>query len=148
MRFRETVGISALIRKCDLAVHQVIDEALKELKLTLPTYLVLSVLEEKCENPNLHFTNAELARRAHLTPQTMIRMLQSLEKDGLIKRSSHQDNLIKKTVILTKKAETLICKAHVKVNEVELKMIDSFKKGELKAFSQSLEKTLLSIESK
>ena len=70
------------------------DRALVELNLTTPQYSVLSELHEF---PGL--SNADLARKSFVTPQTMNLIVQNLEARELIGRSTvheprkdHDDN--------------------------------------------------------
>lgn len=145
MRFKDTVGISYHLRKCELILRQKMDKALSSLNLTVPKYSVLAILEEQ-----ERMTNAELARAAFVTPQTMNRLLHSMEEEGLVRSQSDKKNELKIFYILTKKAHKVVCDAHSEVNKLEKKMIEHFKNDDqhsYKKFEAQLQKMLESLNS-
>ena len=75
-----------LARRLHLGLSAVVDRRLQEegLDLTRPQALALMAL---VEHPGL--SNAELARRNGVAPQTMHQILARLERDGLAVRSPH-----------------------------------------------------------
>lgn len=75
-----------LARRLHLGLSAVVDRRLHEdgLDLTRPQALALMTL---VEHPGL--SNAELARRNAVSPQTMHQILSRLERDGLATRSPH-----------------------------------------------------------
>lgn len=133
MRFQETLGISSTFKLIERELTQRIDSLLKKFKWTSAQYTALSTLE--AEGP---LTNAELARRCHVTAQTMIRITKTLQKARLIKIDSGRQGSQKGALSLTAKAETLICEAHVAVNQLELAMIESLSKGQFSQTEDSL----------
>lgn len=145
MRFKDTIGISYHLRKCELILRQKMDKVLSTLNLTVPKYSVLAILEEQEK-----MTNAELARAAFVTPQTMNRLLHSMEEDGLVKSQSDKKNELKILYTLTKKAHKVVCEAHSEVNQIESKMIEHFKNQDLdsyKKFESQLLKMLDNLDS-
>ena len=77
-----------LARRVHLGLSAVVDRRLQEegLDMTRPQSLALMAL---VEHPGL--SNAELARRNGVSPQTMHQILARLERDGLVTRSPHPD---------------------------------------------------------
>ena len=75
-----------LARRLHLGLSAVVDRRLQEegLDLTRPQALALMAL---VQHPGL--SNAELARRNGVSPQTMHQILARLERDGLVSRSPH-----------------------------------------------------------
>lgn len=63
------------------------DEALRVHGLTTPQYAAMSVLAER---PGI--SNAQLARRSFLTPQTMNQILGKLGGRGLVERRKHPEH--------------------------------------------------------
>lgn len=133
MRFEETTGLSDALKKADLAMKYAIDAALVPLKLTSAQYQVLSCLEV-----SRTLSNADLARKCQVTPQTMIRILQNLERDGFIRKSAAGDNRQRIDMELTPRGLKTICDAHVAVNDVELKALRGFRKKERDALQEAL----------
>lgn len=140
MRFEETLGISHELKILSHELLLAIEKRLLGLKISLPQYTALSCLEEK-ESA----TNAELARKSSVTPQTMIRIMRNLEKSNLVSKKAQNEHGLKQDFRLTNKGRNLICKAHIEVNAVEELMIKNFSKDEyvnLKLFLDKCLKTL------
>ncbi len=72
------------LKRAQHALRLGMDGALRELGLTTPQYAALALLEA---DPGL--SNAELARRAFVTPQTMNAIVVNLEAAGLLERRPH-----------------------------------------------------------
>ena len=75
-----------LIKHVQNALKLAMDEALEPTGLTVAQVAVLSALRSE---PQL--SNADLARLSFVTPQSMVPLLQSLEKRRLIIRRPHPD---------------------------------------------------------
>jgi DNA-binding MarR family transcriptional regulator len=73
-----------LLKRAQAALHAALAGALGEHGATLPQYAVLSALAEE---PGL--SNADLARRAFVTPQTMNQVLRELEHRHWVTRHPH-----------------------------------------------------------
>jgi|GEM_PF-2477602 len=125
MRFSETLGLSHTLKLIEHELTYKMDGLLKTYGFTSAQYTVLSCLESA--GP---LTNAELARKCHVTAQTMIRLTKALQEAKLIKMTDN-DGGKKGGLILTKRAEDQICKAHVAVNELELSIVRDFSKKEI-----------------
>ena len=142
MRFKDTIGLSYYLRKTELVLTQKIDQALASLSLTLPKYSVLAILEESTDA----LTNADLARASSVTPQTMNRILTTMEEDGLVKRQLNKDSEIKIFYTLTAKAKKVVCTAHTEVNQIEVDMIDGISKKDFSHFIELLQKMNLNLK--
>lgn len=94
------------------------DEALKELGVTTPQYAALSVLAEE---PGL--SNAALARRSFVTPQTMNQILVRLEAAGLVKRRPHPEHGRVLQAHLTEEGEKLRRECERRVDAIEERMV-------------------------
>ena len=73
-----------LLKRAQAAQHAAMAAALHEHGATLAQYAVLTALDEE---PGL--SNAELARRAFVTPQTMNQVLRELEQRHWVIRHAH-----------------------------------------------------------
>lgn len=76
-----------LIGLIDRGVKQSLHRELKPHRLSLSEYSTLAVLHW---SPGL--SNAELARRSMVTPQSMIEVVARLEQRGLLERQRHPDH--------------------------------------------------------
>ena len=106
--------IGYLIKRIQHETQKSMDVALRKLKLTTSQYSALNQLEE---NPGL--SNADLARKSFLTPQTMNQIILILEKKDLIKKNNHPSNAKIQEIYLSLKGENILKKAHLVVSDVE-----------------------------
>ena len=112
------------------------DAALRELHLTTPQYALLSELDEF---PGL--TNADLARRGFVTPQTMNLIVRSLAERGLVVRVNNEYHGRKQDASLTSTGQAILKKAHRVVSEIETELFGCLTREE----SQRLNEVLLKI---
>ena len=80
-----TIGFA--LKQAQQALRTRLDSGLREIGLTTPQYAVLAFLEVEAGA-----SNAALARRAFVTPQTMQAILAALERAGLIARTPHPEH--------------------------------------------------------
>jgi DNA-binding MarR family transcriptional regulator len=140
MRFKDTLGLSHKLKIVEHELCQKIELELAKLSLTLPQYTVLSHLEEK-----ITATNAELAKKSSVTPQTMNRIMQNLERDGFVVKLKNSEHGLKQDFKMKPKAEKILCDAHALVNDIEIKMVKGFTKKSIKEFEGILEKCLQNL---
>lgn len=122
------------LKQTQHALRLQMDEALKNLNLTTPQYAVLAQLELK---PNI--SNAELARSAFITAQTMHGIVSNLEKRKWVKRKNDPDHGRILCTELTKEGKRLVQQAHHFISQIEHQMTSTLSKSD-KAL---LEKMLL-----
>lgn len=103
-----------LIGRVDRGLRAVMEEALRELDLSLPEYTAMSVLERR---PGL--SNAQLARRSLIAPQSMIHVIAGLEERGLVARKTDPSHGRILRTELTGRGKKLLAKAHGRVEVVE-----------------------------
>jgi DNA-binding MarR family transcriptional regulator len=103
------------------------DGTLKELDVTTPQYAALSVLAEE---PGL--SNAALARRSFVTPQTMNQILVRLEAAGLVERRAHPEHGRVLQAYLTEEGERLRRECAGRVDAVEERMVSGLSEDERK----------------
>ncbi len=77
-------GPGYLLKRAQTALHAALAAALREHGATVAQYAVLAAVDEE---PGL--SNADLARRAFVTPQTMNQILRELEHKGWVTRHPH-----------------------------------------------------------
>jgi DNA-binding MarR family transcriptional regulator len=80
-----TIGFA--LKQAQQALRTRLDSGLREIGLTTPQYAVLAFLEVEAGA-----SNAALARRAFVTPQTMQAILAALDRAGLIARTPHPEH--------------------------------------------------------
>ena len=80
-----TIGFA--LKQAQQALRTCLDTQLREIGLTTPQYAVLAFLEVE---PGA--SNAALARRGFVTPQTMQAIVVALERSGFIVRTPHTEH--------------------------------------------------------
>jgi DNA-binding MarR family transcriptional regulator len=78
---RPAPGVSYVVARLDRALRREIEQRTKEYGLSLPQYTALSVLRQQTG-----LSNAQLARRCYVRPQSMNQVIVQLERSGLIER--------------------------------------------------------------
>lgn len=108
----ETLGYA--LKRAQQAMRLHMDRQLKEIGLNAPQYNVLASLEDE---PGA--SNARLARRAFVTPQTMQAMLVKLEQSGLIERRPDSEHGRIRQTELTEEGRLLLAQAHLAARKSE-----------------------------
>jgi DNA-binding MarR family transcriptional regulator len=108
----ETLGYA--LKRAQQAMRLHMDRQLNVIGLNAPQYNVLASLEAE---PGA--SNARLARRAFVTPQTMQAMLVKLEKSGLIQRSADAEHGRIQRTELTEEGRASLAKAHLAAQNSE-----------------------------
>jgi DNA-binding MarR family transcriptional regulator len=124
-----------LVKNAQHEIRLRMDEALREIGLTTPQYSVLSFLEEY---PGL--SNADLARKSFVTPQTMNRIILILKNSGLVERSGHEHHGRVLKTALTELGTEKLRTAHRIVTGVENAVFARMDEGEKQALAGILEK--------
>ncbi len=107
-----------LLKRAQSALGTALTEALSEHGTTLPQYAVLVALDEE---PGL--SNADLARRAFVTPQSMNQVLRDLEARQLVLRKPDSDHGRVLPAHLTTAGHRVLRKCQRAVDAVEDRML-------------------------
>jgi DNA-binding MarR family transcriptional regulator len=110
--------IGYMLKRVQAALRGRMDEVLGPRGLTAPQYAVLAALQREAG-----ISNAELARRAFVTPQTMVRIVENLEAMGLVSRRAHPSHGRIRPASLTSKGATLVASCHAGVAGLEQRML-------------------------
>jgi DNA-binding MarR family transcriptional regulator len=122
-RLADRVGYE--LKKAQHALRLGIDEELRELGVTTPQYAAMSVLAEE---PGL--SNAQLARRSFVTPQTMNQILARLGASGMVERRAHAEHGRVFQSYLTEEGQRLLRVCHRRVFAVEEQMVSALSDAE------------------
>lgn len=122
-----------LLKRAQAALHAEMAGALREHGATLAQYAVLTALEEE---PGL--SNAGLARRAFVTPQTMNQVLLELEQKGWVTRHPHPGHarILQAELSETGRAAQRAC--HRAAGLVEEQMLAPLTPGDRQQFAAML----------
>jgi DNA-binding MarR family transcriptional regulator len=110
--------VGYLIKRAQTVLHDAMADALGSHDLTVTQFAVLTALDEE---PGL--SNAELARRAFVTPQSMHAVLQELERLQFVVRRPHPQHQRVLQAELTVTGRRTLKSAANAVNAVEEQML-------------------------
>lgn len=115
-----------LVKRVQQALRAAIDPALADLGLTMTQYAVLYNLQR---HPGA--SNAELARLAFVTPQSMVRVVIELEQAGLLSRASSPRHAKILQAHLTDKGERALGAAQDRVDRIHALMLKDLESAEI-----------------
>lgn len=121
----ESGYLGYLLRQAANAQRRRMDQALAVIELTHPQFVVLTMIRAY---PGC--SNADLARLALLTPQTVHGIVAILERRALIVRRADPTHGRIQTIELTADGVALLKRAHTKVAAVEAELRSAMEKGE------------------
>jgi DNA-binding MarR family transcriptional regulator len=110
--------ISYVIARLDRALRRRIADRVRLHGLTVPQYTALSVLGRRGG-----LSNAQLARRAYITPQSMSEVLEALVAKGLVERGPHPNHRRVLPAMLTTEGERALAACDAAVSELEEEML-------------------------
>jgi DNA-binding MarR family transcriptional regulator len=110
--------ISYVVARLERAIRHAISKRVKPYGLTTLQYTTLSVLGHRGE-----LSNAQLARRAYMTPQSMSEVIDALEKKGLIERNPHPNHRRVFPAALTPEGRRVLKACNDAVDELEQEML-------------------------
>ena len=122
-RLGSSVGYELKRVQHDLRLYM--DAELREMDVTTPQYAALSVLAEQ---PGI--SNAALARRSFVTPQTMNQIMLRLEAAGLVERRAHPEHGRVLQAYLTEEGNNLRKECAIRVDALEGRMISGLSEDE------------------
>ena len=118
-----------------------LDAALAELGVTSAQNAVLLAI---AGNPRI--SNAELARAAFVTPQSMQGILVNLERDGLIKRTPHPEHGRVIMSELTKAGQKVVSAGADAAEEVEQRMLSDLSASETAQLNSLLQRCAAALD--
>jgi DNA-binding MarR family transcriptional regulator len=125
--------VSYVIARLDRAIRREINDVVSPHGLTATQYTALSVLRM-----GKGLSNAQLARRSYVTPQSMIEMLGTLESKGLIARSPAPDHGRILRTELTAKGKRLLARCDEEIDRMEAEMTRELTPAQLADFETTL----------
>jgi DNA-binding MarR family transcriptional regulator len=123
-----------LVKRAQSVIHLALEEIVSGQGLGIPHYVVLTLL---AETPGL--PNAELARKAFVTPQSMNEVLKQLEASGLVEREPSQSNARILNARLTRAGKKKWQSVDDGVQELEERLLRGLTTDEVRSLNRSLE---------
>lgn len=118
--------VSYVVARLERALRHAINERVSEYGLTTLQYTTLSVLGRRRGG----LSNAQLARRAYMTPQSMSEVIEALERQGLIVRNPHPNHRRVLPATLTPKGRRVLAASEQAVEEMEEEMMSDLSADE------------------
>ena len=122
-----------LIKRAQAALNAQMTRALHRHGVTLAQFAALTALAEE---PGL--SNAELARRAFITPQSMNENLRELEQRAWVTRSHHPTHGRIRQTELTEQGLAILQACDAAVTAIEQRMLDELDPGQRRQLAASL----------
>jgi DNA-binding MarR family transcriptional regulator len=126
--------ISYVVARLERAIRGEISAGVSPHGLTTLQYTTLSVLHRH----GAPLSNAQLARRAYMTPQAMSEVIEALEGKRLIARNRHPTHVRLLPATLTAKGRRVLADCEREVDEMEDRMFAGLSARERTAFHKAL----------
>jgi DNA-binding MarR family transcriptional regulator len=123
-----------LVKRAQSVINLFLEAIVSKHGLGIPHYVVLALL---AETPGL--PNAELARKAFVTPQSMNEVLRQLEASGLVERQPSPSNARILNAQLTQAGERRWQSINDDVLELERRLLQGLSRDEVRTLNRSLE---------
>ena len=107
-----------MVGRLDRALRREIGALVAPHGLTVPQYTALSILRDRAG-----LSNAQLARRSYVTPQSMNEVIAKLERDGLVARSPAANHGRVLEMTLTPAGHDVLQRCEDAVTEMEGRML-------------------------
>jgi DNA-binding MarR family transcriptional regulator len=124
--------VSYVIARLDRAIRRGLEERLSPHGLSVPQYTVMSVLRNRSG-----LSNAQLARRSFVTPQSMNEVLASLEAAGLVTRDEDPNHRRIRRARLTPRGRRLFTRCDREIAELEEQMLSELSPEERREFADA-----------
>jgi DNA-binding MarR family transcriptional regulator len=125
--------VSYVVARLDRAVRREIDDRVRPHGLTATQYTALSVLARRTG-----LSNAQLARRSYVTPQSMSQLIAAVERAGLIERTPDPAHRRILRAQLTRKGRRVLAACDEAVDDMERKMLRDIPAHDRELFHQQL----------
>jgi len=130
-----------LVGRIDRVVRRAMGTVLEGQGLSVNQYATLSVLDRRSG-----LSNAQLARRALVSPQSMNEVLLALERRGLVRRRAHPDHGRILQARLTAKGKALLARCDAEVHQVEARMVSGLSDDEQAGLRCSLLRSIHALQ--
>jgi DNA-binding MarR family transcriptional regulator len=130
-------GVAYLIGRLHRMLRRRLGEVLTPLGLTVQQYTVLAVLGARGQ-----LSNAQLAERAFVTPQTANEMVKTMEGNGWIERSPDPNHGRVINLKLTNSGREMLEGAHAATARLEVEMLSAMAAKDRQCFHDQLKASI------
>ena len=129
-----------LVKRLELVVRSLMDDALRPRGITTLQFTALSVLTRQGR-----MSSAALSRRSFVTPQSMNEMVLWLERHGLVERERDPSNRRVLLIRPTDEGRRTVAECTEIINKFEERVLDDMRPGERLVFRDCLKRGYASL---
>lgn len=137
-----TAAVGYLVKRVQAALRAAMDDALRPIGLSVSQYAILEALLDADRSES---TNAAIARRCFVTPQSASEMIANLTESQLVNRGT-RTTVPRVTLALTKRGRTKCLEARKRVLDIEQRMLIGQTETERKQLATLLERCAKALE--
>ena len=105
----------------------------------------IQILKYMIEHQNENVYQKDLENVLNLRRATVSGVLQTMEKNNLIKREIYENDIRVKKIILNEKTKSIFLKNKQKIDEIEKNIIKNISKKDLDKFTQIIDKLITNL---
>lgn len=137
-----TAAVGYLVKRVQAALRAAMDDALRPIGLSVSQYAILEALLDADYSES---TNAAIARRCFITPQSASEMIATLMESQLVKRGT-RTTVPRMTLSLTRRGRAKCLEARKRVLDIEQRMLIGQTETERKQLATLLERSAKALE--
>jgi DNA-binding MarR family transcriptional regulator len=137
-----TAAVGYLVKRVQAALRAAMDDALRPIGLSVSQYAILEAL---LDADHAESTNAAIARRCFVTPQSASEMIANLTESRLVNRSTCT-TVPRMTLALTRRGRRKCLEARKRVLDIEQRMLIGQTETERKQLATLLERCATALE--
>jgi DNA-binding MarR family transcriptional regulator len=130
----DEIRLSYVVGRLDRVLRRRLTRMLAPFGLSVPQYTALSVLQRRGS-----LSNAQLARRSLVTPQSMNEVVVALEQRGLIRRDPDPRDLRRAGTELTDEGRRVLAACDAELTRLEDEMLDGIAPADRRRLLSELE---------
>jgi len=133
------------IKELDKKIVRTILKENSDINIPPLTSTQIQILKYMVEHQNENVYQKDLENVLNLRRATVSGVLQTMEKNNLIKREIYENDVRVKKIILNEKTKSIFLKNKQKIDEIEKNIIKNISKKDLDKFTQIIDKLITNL---
>lgn len=133
------------IKELDKKIVRTILKENSDINIPPLTSTQIQILKYMIEHQNEDVFQKDLENVLNLRRATVSGVLQTMEKNNLIKREIYENDVRVKKIILNEKTKSIFLKNKQKIDEIEKNIIKNISKKDLDKFTQIIDKLITNL---
>lgn len=133
------------IKELDKKIVRTILKENSDINIPPLTSTQIQILKYMIEHQNENVYQKDLENVLNLRRATVSGVLQTMEKNNLIKREIYENDVRVKKIILNEKTKSIFLKNKQKIDEIEKNIIKNISKKDLDKFTQIIDKLITNL---